>query len=155
MALSLPCYPHAHKIMVWWIWVLIGLLLLSIEFVSSTMHLGLFAVGAFVVAILVAVGIEMPLWVQLVLFTVISIVSLLFIRPVLVKKLRLSEKKQIDTLVGEQAMAMEDIAPATVGKAELRGTTWSARNIGEVVLVRGQRCVVAHVDGLTIHVRAS
>ncbi|HEX2835358.1 MAG TPA: NfeD family protein [Thermoanaerobaculia bacterium] len=141
--------------MVWWIWVLIGLLLLSIEFVSSTMHLGLFAVGAFVVAILVAVGIEMPLWVQLVLFTVISIVSLLFIRPVLVKKLRLSEKKQIDTLVGEQAMAMEDIAPATVGKAELRGTTWSARNIGEVVLVRGQRCVVAHVDGLTIHVRAS
>lgn len=141
--------------MVWWIWVLIGLLLLSIEFASSTMHLGLFAVGAFVVAILVAVGIEMPLWVQLVLFTSISIISLLFIRPVLVKKLRLSEKKQIDTLVGEQAMAMEDIAPATVGKAELRGTTWTARNVGEVVLARGQRCVVAHVEGLTIHVRAS
>lgn len=141
--------------MTWWIWVLIGLLLLSLEFVSSTMHIGLFAVGAFVVAILVGVGIHMPLWAQLILFTLVSIVSLLFIRPILVKKLRLSEKKEIDTLVGEQAMAMEDIAPATVGRAELRGTTWTARNVGETTLMRGQRCVVARVDGLTIHLRAS
>ena len=141
--------------MVWWIWVLIGLLLLSLEFVSSTMHIGLFAVGAFVVAILVGLGVHMPLWVQLVLFTLVSIISLLFVRPILVKKLRLSEKKQIDTLVGEQAMAMEDISPATLGKAELRGTTWTARNVGETTLMRGQRCVVAQVDGLTIHVRAS
>jgi membrane protein implicated in regulation of membrane protease activity len=37
----------------------------------------------------------------------------------------------------------------------MRGTTWSARNIGETVLNRGQRCVVAGVDGLVIHVRAS
>ncbi len=141
--------------MTWWIWVLIGLLLLSLEFVSSTMHIGLFAVGAFVVAILVGVGIHMPLWAQLILFTLVSIVSLLCIRPILVKKLRLSEKKEIDTLVGEQAMAMEDIAPATVGRAELRGTTWTARNVGETTLMRGQRCVVARVDGLTIHLRAS
>ena len=141
--------------MSWWIWVLIGLLLLSIEFVSTTMHIGLFAVGAFVVAILVALGLDIPLWGQLVLFTSISIISLLFVRPWLVKKLRLSEKKQIDTLVGEQAMAFEDIAPAAVGRAELRGTTWSARNVGETVLARGQRCVVTHVEGLMIHVRAS
>jgi membrane protein implicated in regulation of membrane protease activity len=46
----------------WWIWVLIGLLLLSIEFVSTTMHISLFAVGAFVVAILVALGLDIPLW---------------------------------------------------------------------------------------------
>lgn len=141
--------------MTWWIWVLIGIILLSAEFVSSTMHIGLFAVGAFVVAILVGLGVEMPLWSQLILFTAVSVVSLLFVRPILVKKLRLTENKPMDTLVGEQAMAMEDIAPASVGKAELRGTTWSARNVGENVLVRGQRCVVAKVDGLSIHVRAS
>lgn len=141
--------------MSWWIWVLIGLLLLSMEFVSSTMHLGLFAVGAFVVAILVGVGLHIPLWGQLVLFTSTSIISLLFIRPILVRKLGLNVKKHIDTLVGEQATAMEDIAPATIGRAELRGTTWSARNVGETSLARGQRCVVAHVEGLMIHVRAS
>lgn len=141
--------------MSWWIWVLIGLLLLSIEFASSTMHIGLFAVGALVVAMLVGFGLHIPLWGQLVLFTAISIITLYFVRPILVRKLKLGEKKEIDTLVGEPAWPLEDIAPATVGRAELRGTTWSARNVGDTMLARGQRCVVAQVEGLTIHVRAS
>lgn len=141
--------------MSWWIWVLVGLLLLSVEFVSSTMHVGLFAVGAFVVAILVAFGVEMPLWGQLVTFTSVSIVSVIFVRPLIVRKLRLDEKKVVDTLIGEQALALDDIAPAAIGKAEMRGTTWSARNVGETGLMRGQRCVVAHVEGLVLHVRAS
>jgi inner membrane protein len=141
--------------MSWWIWVLIGLVLLSLEFVSSTMHIGLFAVGAFVVALLVGLGLHIPLWAQLLLFTAVSVFSLLFLRPLLLKKLRLSENKKMDTLVGELALPMEDIAPATTGRAELRGTTWTARNVGETSLVRGQRCVVADVVGLVIHIRAS
>lgn len=141
--------------MSWWIWVLAGLLLLAVEFASSTMHVGLFAVGAFVVAILVGAGVEMPLWGQLVLFTGVSVVSVIFVRPLIVRKLKLDEKKVVDTLIGEQALALDDIAPAAIGKAEMRGTTWSARNVGETGLVRGQRCVVAHVEGLQLHVRAS
>jgi inner membrane protein len=141
--------------MAWWIWILIGVVLLSLEFVSSTMHIGLFAVGAFVVAILVGLGVDIPLWSQLLLFTTVSLVALIFVRPLLLKKLRLSENKKMDTLVGELALPMEDIAPATTGRAELRGTTWTARNVGETSLVRGQRCVVAGVEGLVIHIRAS
>jgi len=141
--------------MSWWIWVLIGLLLLTIEFVSSTMHVGLFAVGAFVVAILVGFGVDMPLWGQIVTFTSVSIFALIFIRPYIVRKLKLDQKRVVDTLIGEQALALDDIAPAAIGKAEMRGSTWSARNIGETSLIRGQRCVVAHVEGLLLHIRAA
>jgi membrane protein implicated in regulation of membrane protease activity len=141
--------------MTWWIWVLVGLALLAVEFASTTMHLGLFAVGAFVVAILVGVGIELPLWGQLVIFTGVSLFSLLFIRPILVRKLKLDRKPVVDSLVGEQALALSDIGVAEIGRAEMRGSTWSARNIGETALLRGQRCVVAHVEGLLLHVKAS
>lgn len=141
--------------MAWWIWILIGVALLTVEFASTTMHLGLFAVGAFVVSILVAVGVDLPLWGQLLVFTGVSIFSLLFIRPILVRKLRLHETRTVDTLVGEQAVALDEIGPAGLGKAEMRGSTWSARNVGETVLLRGQRCVVAGVEGLVIHIRAS
>jgi membrane protein implicated in regulation of membrane protease activity len=89
------------------------------------------------------------------LFTGVSVVSVIFVRPLIVRKLELDEKKVVDTLIGEQALALDDIAPAAIGKAEMRGTTWSARNIGETGLVRGQRCVVAHVEGLVLHIRAS
>jgi len=141
--------------MSWWIWVLAGLALLAVEFVSTTMHIAFFAVGAFVVAILVGVGLDLPLWSQMAIFTITSLLAFAFVRPVLVRKLRLDFKPQVDTMVGEQARAMDDIDVAGLGKAEFRGTTWSARNVGETALARGQRCVVAGIEGLVIHVKAS
>lgn len=141
--------------MTWWIWILIGVALLAIEFASSTLHLGLFAVGALVVAILVGLGVDIPLWGQLAVFTGVSVFFLFFVRPILVRKLKLHVTRTVDSLVGEQAVALDEIGPAGLGKAEMRGSTWSARNVGETALMRGQRCVVAAVDGLMIHVRAS
>ena len=141
--------------MVWWIWILIGFALLALELTAVSLHVGFFAVGAFVVGLLVAFGVELSLTWQLLIFTVVSLVAFFFVRPVLVRKLKLDQKKVVDSLVGEQAMAMEEIPVQGIGRAEMRGTTWSARNIGETVLNRGQRCVVAGVDGLVIQVRAS
>jgi inner membrane protein len=141
--------------MSWWIWIVIGFLLLCVEFASTTLHIGLFAVGAFVVGIVVALGADISLAWQIVLFTAVSIFTFFFVRPPLMRKLRLNEKKVVDSLVGEQAMALEDIGAGGNGRAEMRGTTWSARNIGETDLIRGQRCIVAAVEGLVLHVRAS
>lgn len=141
--------------MPWWIWVLFGLLLLAVELASSTLHIGLFAIGALTVAILVAFGVHMPLWAELMTFTVVSVVSIVVVRPILIRKLGLNQKKVVDSLVGEHALALDDIEPHGIGKAEMRGTSWSARNIGETILTRGQRCVVTDIDGLVIQIRAS
>ncbi len=141
--------------MPWWIWVLFGLLLLAVELASSTLHIGLFAIGAFTVALLVAFGVHMPLWAELMTFTIVSVVAIVVVRPILIRKLGLNQKKIVDTLVGEQALALDDIEPHGIGKAEMRGTSWSARNIGETILTRGQRCTVTDIEGLVIQIRAS
>ena len=86
--------------MSWWIWVLIGIALLAAEFASTTMHIGLFAVGAFVVALLVGLGVEMPLWAELLTFTVVSLLGFFFVRPWLVRKLKLQSTRVVDSLVG-------------------------------------------------------
>lgn len=140
--------------MAWWHWTLIAFLFLTLEFFASTLHLAFFSAGAFLVAILVGFGVGGPLWVQLLTFTAFSLITLFFIRPWAVRKLGLSETRIVDTMVGEQATAMDDIPVAGFGKAEMRGSTWSARNVGETPLVRGQRCVVERVEGLLLHVRA-
>ena len=141
--------------MSWWIWVLVAFAILALEMTAATMHIGFFAVGALVVAALVGFGVDLPLWTQLLIFTVVSLVAFFFLRPVLVRKLKLDQKKVVDSMVGEQAIALEDMGVGERGRAEMRGTTWGARNIGETALIRGQRCVVADVDNLMIHVRAS
>ena len=42
---------------------------------------------------------------------------------------------------GERALVTEDVAPGGVGKAEMRGASWTARTSGTVALARGQRCL--------------
>lgn len=140
--------------MAWWIWVLIGIALLGLEFVSTTLHVSFFAAGAFLVAVLNASGWSAPLWQQLVVFTASSLVAFFFIRPVVMKKLRLNVDRTVDSLVGEQATAMDDIAVQARGKAELRGSTWTAQNVGSTPLTTGQRCTVERVEGLLLHIRA-
>ena len=138
----------------WWIWTLIGFFFLALEFVSTTMHSAFFAAGAFLVAILVAAHVGGPLWAQLLVFTLFSMITLLLLRPLIVKRLNLSVTKVVDTMVGEQAILMDDLPPAGLGKAEMRGSTWNARNIGETLLSRGQRATVERVEGLVLHIRA-
>ena len=138
----------------WWIWTLIGFFFLALEFVSTTMHSAFFAAGAFLVAILVATHVGGPLWAQILIFTLFSLLTLLLIRPYVVRRLKLSVTKVVDTMIGEHATVMDDMAVAGRGRAEMRGSTWNAHNVGETALQRGQRCVVERVEGLVLHVRA-
>lgn len=141
--------------MAWWIWVLIGFFLLALELLTAGIHLGFFGAGAIAVGILVAAGFGGPAWVQLLLFSVLSILLLVLFRQPILRRLRESgTDRQVDALGGQIAHATSEIAPGTFGKAELRGASWSARNVGTVPVVAGQRCLVVKVDGLTLHIQA-
>ncbi|HUP44158.1 MAG TPA: NfeD family protein [Thermoanaerobaculia bacterium] len=140
--------------MAWWIWVLIGFLLLALELAATSFHIGFFAGGAFFVAALALFGWDGPLWQELLVFTVVSLIGFVFFRPFVARKLRLHETPAVDQLIGQQATAIDDIAVQARGNAELRGSTWSALNVGNTPLTRGQRCMVERVEGLLLHIRA-
>ena len=140
--------------MVWWIWVLVAFALLAIEMASTTMHVGLFAIGALVVALLQAFGVELSLTAQVLVFTVISLAAFFFVRPWLMRRLGLNENKRVDSMLDEVAVALDDIAAGAIGKAEMRGAGWNARNVGTTPIARGQRCAIEQIDGLVLNVRA-
>ena len=48
----------------------------------------------------------------------------------------------------------EAIAAGALGRVELHGTLWSARNTGPTPLVAGGEAVVERADGLELSVRA-
>ena len=60
--------------------------------------------------------------------------------------------RAVDSLSAETALALEDIAVGAIGKAELRGTSWSARNAGAESIAKGQRLKVDRVEGLMLFV---
>jgi inner membrane protein len=142
--------------MLWWIWILLGFLLLLAELLTpGGLYLLFFGVAAIVVGLLAGVDMIGPPWMQWLMFSIFSIVALSLFRRPLLKRLRpASLGREVDSLVGETAIVLEDMAIDAVGKAELRGSAWSARNVGGGSLTRGQRCIVEKVDGLMLCVRA-
>ena len=60
---------------------------------------------------------------------------------------------EVDSFIGANAELLDDIAPGAEGKAELRGTVWTAHNVGDRQLDRGKRCTVEKVEGLKLFVR--
>jgi membrane protein implicated in regulation of membrane protease activity len=142
--------------MQWWLWLVLGLALLGLEAVTpGGFYVLFFGIGALLVGTAAGLGIGGPVWAQWLLFSVISVASLLMFRPYLLRGTRSQERPDpMDTLEGEVATPLEDISPGAVGRAELRGTTWTALNEDSRMLGRGERCRVARVDGLTLSLRA-
>jgi membrane protein implicated in regulation of membrane protease activity len=84
----------------------------------------------------------------------VSVLTLWLFRQKLLQLTRARTTDVVDSLIGESAVALEEISANGVGKAEARGTSWTARNLGDQALARGARCRVERVEGLTIFVRA-
>ena len=139
--------------MAWWLWVLLGFALVLCELLTPGGFFFLFfGLGAITVGVLAALGAGGPGWVQWLLFSLISIGFLVPLRGRLLRRVATGDDAaaRVDVLVGQVAVLLDDLPPGEVGKAELRGTAWTARNEGERALRRGQRGKVTRVDGLTL-----
>jgi len=140
--------------MAWWAWLVTGFVLLAVEVMTVTFGIMFFGISAILLGMLLWAGVDLAPWLQWLLFSAISVVSLAFFRRPLMARWKVNEPKAIDTMVGEQAIARDDIPAGEKGKAELRGTTWTVVNVGEAPILRGQHGVVAGTDGIVLHLQA-
>ena len=141
--------------MIWWYWVLLGLLLAAVELLTpGGFFFIFFAVSALLLGLLELAGIAGGDSMQWVLFSVLSVVCLALFRKPLLQRMRQAERLDtVDSMVGEVAVATTPIPPGQHGRAELRGSVWSARNIGDLPLNQGARGRVAAVRGLELDIR--
>jgi inner membrane protein len=138
----------------WWGWFVFGFLLLLLELASpGGFYFLFFGVGAISVGTLAWATVVEAAWVQLTVFSILSILaSLLFRRPLLQRFGPKSDATIIDSVVGEVATVMDNIEAGGFGKVEVRGTAWNAKNSSSRRLLRGDRCKVERIDGLSLWV---
>jgi membrane protein implicated in regulation of membrane protease activity len=144
--------------MEWWLWVIAGLALLGLEVLIPGLIIFLFfGAAAIILGVLKGIGVAGPVWFQWVLFSLLSVISLLTLRGPILRRLARKDDgtPDIDSLLGQSVVLLSDVTPDEPGKAELRGTSWSALGVHEESLPRGTRCVVESVKGLTLYVRAA
>ncbi len=142
--------------MPWWGWIIVGVVLLGAEMlaIDSEFYLAVLGGAALLTGAADGLGLPGPLFVEWALFGALSVVLLLGVRRQLYGWARGRPAPRFSAVVGELAEASERIEPGALGQATLRGSTWTARNVGASALAAGQRARVVRVDNLTIELRA-
>jgi len=115
------------------LWFLFGLGIMVLELVQPGFIVIFFGIGAWITALVVWLGGVESLNIQLLVFLISSILSLLALRKWLqstlqghVSETEVSESK-LDDFLGHKAKVTTDVSPDTAdGRVEFRGTEWSA-----------------------------
>ncbi|MCD7825994.1 MAG: NfeD family protein [Clostridiaceae bacterium] len=134
-------------------WLIAAGVFLALEILTLGLTSVWFAGGAFIAFF--AALCHAPLWIQIVVFLAVSILLLLFTRPVVEKHLNNSRAKtNVDSLVGRQGKVTEEINNFNqTGKVILDGMEWTARSAGtEELIPAGVRVEVQKVRGAHLEV---
>lgn len=139
------------------IWLIVLVACVVIEIITMGLTTIWFAGGALIAAI--AAAFSLPVWLQIVLFLVVSLVLLYLTRPIAVKYFNKDRvKTNAESLVGQQAIVISEVDNLQgIGQVTVGGREWSARSInegrqlpvGSVVVVRaisGVKLIVEEVD---------
>lgn len=133
----------------WWaLWLTVFLAFAAVEML--TLDLFFIMLGGGALAALVADFAGADLWLQIVVFCVVSLLMIGFVRPVTLKHLHKGPAEQrtnVDRLIGETALVMETVS-ATGGRVKIGGDIWSARS-DSGNLTEGQHVIVAAIEGAT------
>ena len=109
----------------WLVWLIVSIGLLLLELTSGDFYVICFAFGA--VASIVGAAIGLPLWAQVLIWAVCSVLCLYFVRPSLVRRLHGKEnerKSNVDALVGRQGIVIDTIAAGGFGYVKIDGDEW-------------------------------
>ena len=133
------------------IWLGIAVIFGIIEIATVQLTTVWFALGAVVCMLLSFLGVK-NIILQLFVFAVVSVVTLVATRP-FVKKLTQSRKQptNADANIGKQAVVTQTIDNvAGTGAAKLSGLDWSAKSADGTVIPQGTLVTVRAIEGVKL-----
>ena len=134
-------------------WLIVFVVCIVIEIITMGLATIWFAGGALIAAVAAVIG--TPLWIQILLFAVVSLVLLYFTRPIAVKYFNKDRvKTNAESLVGKQAIVISEIDNLQgIGQVTVGGQEWSARTTAEgITLPVGSVVTVRSISGVKLMV---
>ena len=132
-------------------WLIIAIVAFAIDVLTSNFCFMLFSIGAIVAAICGALGV--PFIMQVVIFAIISIISLMIGYPWL-KKIYKGMQKNIplmeETYIGKIMESEKEIV--NQAQVKVNGEYWTVINEGEVIHV-GEKFVITGIQGIKLKIK--
>ena len=137
----------------WLIWVIISIVCLILELSSGDFFILCFAIGAAVSSIFAGCGANVT-W-QIIIFAVVSALSLLLVRPALIKKLNKPHRERLsnaEAMIGQQGRVSERIEANGYGRVAIDGDDWKAVSADGGAIEKDERVRVVKMDSIILTV---
>ncbi|MBO5209646.1 MAG: NfeD family protein [Lachnospiraceae bacterium] len=132
-------------------WLVLLVVLVIIELATMGLTTIWFAGGALVAALVSIPG--TPIWLQIIVFLVVSALLLYFTRPIAVKYFNRDRiRTNTESLIGRQAIVISEINNIEgTGQVNAGGMEWTARSsYNNVVLPVGAVVTILGIDGVKL-----
>jgi membrane protein implicated in regulation of membrane protease activity len=132
-------------------WFILGLGLFLLEMAVPGFFIFFFGLGAWITA-LICLFSHPQTNMQIIIFALTSILSLVALRRIIRKKFFYSKGNQSDEVedefTGKEALATVDFGTDHIGKVEFKGTTWKAESKSEIK--EGQRVIILEKENFKL-----
>jgi membrane protein implicated in regulation of membrane protease activity len=137
-----------------WIWLAISGSLMLVELITANLLFASLAISALAASGAAMLGADVLI--QVITFAVTSVLSLLLLRPIALKHLKVRgtpAATNVDALIGADAITLTEVTERS-GQVKLTGETWSAKTEAgtipadqkvQVVAIRGATAVIKEV----------
>ena len=141
----------------WVLWLTLAVVFAVVEVLILDLVFLMLAAGAAAALATALAGGEA--WLQIVMFSGVSLLMLAAVRPTALRHLKKGPAEQltnVDTLPGRTALVLEETS-AAAGLAKVDGETWTARSATGDVIPAGTEVEIDRVEGATlvVHPRPS
>jgi inner membrane protein len=133
------------------VWFIVGLGLFLLELVIPGFVIFFFGLGAWVAALSCLLG-EPGTNLQIIIFAVASVLSLVGLRKIMQKKFFYSKGTESDDVedefTGKEALSKSEFGGIKKGKVEFKGTTWDSESSSEIR--EGERVIIIKKDSFKL-----
>jgi len=135
------------------IWLVVLAACILIELATLGLTTIWFAGGALLA--LIAAALSWDIWIQIVIFVVVSLVLLIFTRPIAEKHFNKKlARTNVESVIGKQVIVTERIDNLEgVGTVKLDGQEWSARAVDAESIEASELAEVVEVSGVKLMVK--
>ena len=130
------------------IWLIVLVVCLVVEISTLGLTSIWFAGGALLALLIAMIG--GPLWLQVLVFLVASIVLLIFTRPIAAKYFNKNrEKTNVNSKIGKQAIVTVTIDNLKgEGQIVTEGMEWTARSLDSTIIEEGSVVTIEKIEGV-------
>lgn len=137
----------------WLVWLLVSLLCLVLELTNGDFFIMCFAIGGVAAAIVSAFSDSFTL--QVIVFAVVSALSIFFVRPFALKYLHKNKDNRVsnaDAIIGRTGKVTESIAANGHGRVKVDGDSWKAVTANNLAIEEGTTVRIVALNSIIVTV---